>query len=240
MEYPKRSVNGDSGEYLVAHKITRLFSWPCRLLSVDLGVDAEMEIMDEAGSSTGDIIKIQIKSFEEITSELSKSIYVYERHIDYWKRFCLPVIICCVDLKNEKIYWKQITATESFSSGGESKRIKFCLEHDVLDHSSKNKLNNLACPPESKKITPLFESIMKKAQSLPNHTTVMLCDEEIQSTERQCHLISEELKKIDSLIVHFPWRLSTHAIMKINYVRAEVQRVRVDYNYHRTSLAEGS
>ncbi|MGQ5675295.1 DUF4365 domain-containing protein, partial [Lacticaseibacillus paracasei] len=74
MEYPKKSVNGDAGEYLVAYTITKLFGWPCRLFGVDIGVDAELEILDDEARSTGDVIKIQVKAFDRISSSESKGI----------------------------------------------------------------------------------------------------------------------------------------------------------------------
>jgi hypothetical protein len=48
VEYPKRSRNGDAGELLVAFTTNRVFGWPCRLLDIDIGVDAELEIMEDA------------------------------------------------------------------------------------------------------------------------------------------------------------------------------------------------
>ena len=158
-EYQKRSINGDSGEYFVAYQITKLFGWPCRLYGVDLGVDAEMEITDNDGISTGDIIKIQIKSCGFIDEAINKSVHVDERHILYWKRFCLPIIICCVDLSGEKIYWKPITATETYKTNGESNKVSFCLENDVLKRESKEKLMELAIPQESKKLDKLFSKL---------------------------------------------------------------------------------
>jgi hypothetical protein len=63
---------------------------------------------------TGDIIKIHIKTFEALKGARA-SVYVNDRHIGYWKRFCVPVILCCVDLSRKQVYWKQITVTESVS-----------------------------------------------------------------------------------------------------------------------------
>lgn len=240
MEYPKRSINGDAGEYLVAHKITRLLEWPCRLYGVDLGVDAETEVMDENGQSTGDIIKIQIKSFDSISSTDATAVYVEDRHIEYWKRFCLPVIICCVDLSKEKIYWKQITATEAYASGGVSKKISFCLEHDALDTSSKASLKQLVTPERSKRIDELFCQLDQISAGLPQTTTGYADFESIYKTEDLCESITKIINEIDDLITHFPWRVSSLALRKLNNIRAHVRITKNDCGYYHSILVEDS
>lgn len=240
MEYAKKSINGDAGEYLVAHKITRLLEWPCRLYGVDLGVDAETEVMDETGHSTGDIIKIQIKSFESITSTDAAAVYVDDRHIEYWKRFCLPVILCCVDLSKEKIYWKQITATEAYTSGGVSKKVSFCLTHDVLDTNSKAVLRQLVTPEKSKRIDELFYQLDKISAGLPETTTGYIDLESIYKTEDLCAEIIKIINEIDELITHFPWRVSSLALRKLNNIRSLVRITKNDCGYHHNNLVEGS
>lgn len=240
MEYKKHSVNGNAGEYLVAYTITRIFGWPCRLYGIDLGVDAEMEVIDEDGRSTGDIIKIQIKTFESLPSKEVGSVYVDERHISYWKRFCLPVIICCVDLANTKIYWKQITATEAFHSRGESKKVKFCFKHDILDKESLNKLRELVCPSESKSLEILFQELNKSAEHLPSINRVYTDFESIEEEEKKCDKLDDRVKIIENIISHFPWRISLMGMRQLNNIKSKIQATRNNLKYYQTCLVEGS
>ena len=226
MEYPKRSVNGDAGEYLVAYTVTRKLSWPCRLYGVDLGVDAELEVLDGSGQSTGDIIKIQVKAVERIPSADQASIYVDDRHIEYWKRFCLPVIVCCVELSTEKIYWKQITATEAFKSGGESRKVSFCLEHDKLNETSAELLRALVHPAESKQIEPLFSQLREAFARLPSESTQYYDIDSIVEAEELCEAVRQAIDKLAPLIAYFPWRLSSVAHAEYMHIKNSVRHLK--------------
>lgn len=239
MEYQKRSTNGDAGEYFLAYKMTRILGWPCRLYGVDLGVDAELEIMDSNNESTGDIIKIQIKAIEEVKTAESVSIYVDDRHINYWKRFCLPVIVCCVDLKNEKVYWKQITSTEAYATKGESKKVSFCLVHDLLEKSSVNKLKDLACPNDSKNIEPLFDELLELYKHIPENPVGYSSEKAISTMEDRCEEIDKVIAKIEELVSHFPWRLSTMALSELKRIKRNVQITKDDCGYHYNNMING-
>ena len=170
IEYQKRSANGDAGEYFAVHKITKVLGWPCRLYGVDLGVDAELEILDADGISHGDIIKVQIKAIEPDAGKENApvlSVYVDERHIAYWQQFCLPVIVCCVDLSAEQVYWKQITATEAFRSRGDSRKVSFDRQLDLVSSAMKPDLERLVHPAESKEIQSLFQELHRRYKALP-------------------------------------------------------------------------
>ena len=232
MEYPKKSVNGDSGEYFVAYTVTRLFGWPCRLFDVDIGVDAELEIMDDAGVSTGDVIKIQVKSFDELSNAKSKSIYVHDRHINYWKRFCLPVIVCCVDLNAQKVYWKQILSTEAYVSGGSFRKISLDLAQDELIGSSKQQLRLLAIPESSKQIEPLFQRLEALYKELKETGTRICVDgEELDQIEKDCDAIYVVIAQIENLIAHFPWRVGAFDLSKLTAIKRSIQITRNDTDH---------
>lgn len=239
MQYQKRSVNGDAGEYLVAYIITHKLGFPCRLYGVDLGVDAEMEIVDEHQHSTGDIIKIQVKTVDSIGSKESASIYIDDRHIDYWKRFCFPVIMCCVDLSETKIYWKQIITTKAYKTGGESKKITFCLKHDILDEQSIYKLCQLVYPPKSKNIGLLLEQLIQSAERLPSERVMYGDFKSIDRTRSLCDQLEIDLKKVELLISNFPWRVSLMDMRLLNNIKSQIQGVRNILSYCELDLIEG-
>lgn len=222
-EYQKRSKNGDAGEYFAAYKFTKLFGWPYRMLDVDMGVDAEVEILDSNGISTSDLVKLQIKTFDRITSEESKKIYVSPEHIGYWKKFCLPIVLVCVDLENEKIYWKPVTATESYASGGESKVISINIKTDELTATSKSEFLTLVTPEESKNIEMLLNKARQQHTDLLNQSTYAVDGEQLNNIEKKYYEINATLSQVDDIVRHFPWRAGLLTLKEISIMRRNAQ-----------------
>ena len=239
MEYLKKSINGVAGEYLVAYKVTRLLGWPCRLYGVDLGIDAELELLSDNGQSTGDIIKIQIKAKDKIDTQDSTSIYLDDRHIDYWKRFCLPIIVCCVDLSTENVYWKQITSTEAYESGGESKKVGFCLKHDLLTENSREVLRKMVYPDVSDQMAKLFKQAQGMHQELPQGYTQYSSFDLIERDRVACTELQNVLNSIEKLISLAPWRVSTLALRELNGMRDAIRTRSIELNCATTDLANG-
>jgi len=230
-EYPKRTKNGDAGEYFSAYKFTKLFGWPYRMLDVDMGVDAEIEIMDDDGKSTSNLVKLQIKTFESITSEESKNIYVSQSHIDYWKKFCVPIVVICVDLKNEKIYWRPVVATESYESGGLSNVISIDLSKDELTSASKSYFASLATPEESKKIDELLESARQQHDLLLNQSTFGVDSLQLKNVEQRVDELNNTISTIEEIIRHFPWRAGLLTLREISIMKRNAQITQNDANH---------
>ena len=171
MKYTKKSLVGDMGEHFFVYKIMEMFNWPCRLYGIDLGIDAEIEILDNENRTTGRIIKVQIKSTTEKEESNTPVIYVDDRHVTYWKNLTLPLIVCCVDLYNKKIYWKQIEKSESYDSKGVSKKIIY-NDKDILDITSKDDLISLI---DSKSLD-IFQKYLSTIKSMVDFISEkMLC-----------------------------------------------------------------
>ena len=132
MQYEQRAANGHAGEYFFAYKVTRILSWPCRLIDVDIGIDAQVEILNSRRSSVGRFVAVQIKARENKQTD----IYVSESHIDYWKKLEMPVIAALVDLKDEEIYLHEIDPKYAYpiTPRGEVK-ISFDFTKDLFDAS---------------------------------------------------------------------------------------------------------
>lgn len=239
MQYSKTQISGDAGEYLLAYKFTHLLGWPCRLYGQDLGVDAEIEILDDAGTSTGDIIKIQIKAVESIASKDSTAIYVDERHIDYWKKFCLPVIVCCVDLSTQKIYWKQVTATEAYTTSGSSRKVSFCLVHDEFGSATKEGLRRLVSPNETLNIQTLFAEARSLVAKLPEENASYSDFPPLEADRATCDVVSEKLELLDGILTSFPWKISAFTLRELNWIRERVRVTKVGINCSYTSLVNG-
>jgi len=138
MQYSKTNIIGDAGEHLLAAKIIKLFGFPCRLIGIDIGIDAEIEIIDKNYKSTGEFLKCQIKT----TEKEDFHVYVKERHIRYWNSVNIPVIVFLVHLNTEQIYWHCIKDVEQYDKSGKSIRIGFDVG-DILQESNKENFVDL-------------------------------------------------------------------------------------------------
>jgi hypothetical protein len=106
MKFKARASTGKAGEYYLAYWITKNFHWPCRLLDIDVGIDAQIEIFDELNHSVGDFIAVQIKA----TEKEDPSVSIKLNNLEYWGSIEDPVILISISMSEEtpKIYWKQI------------------------------------------------------------------------------------------------------------------------------------
>jgi hypothetical protein len=75
----------------------------------DNGIDAHIEVRDPQSQPSGRLIALQIKTGARYFREKTTSAYVYRgdiKHLDYWRRHCLPVLVVLVDLKAGETYWQ--------------------------------------------------------------------------------------------------------------------------------------
>ncbi|QQX81272.1 DUF4365 domain-containing protein [Shewanella sp. KX20019] len=204
MQYKSRSVTGDAGEYFFAYKLTSMFSWVVRLLDVDLGVDAEVEVVEQEKSEFR-LIKVQIKSSTNITGN-THSISVSEEHISYWKNSNLPVIVCLVDLTTEKIYWRKIESEGDYSTSGVSCKVQFDLTKHELTASTKEALIDIAIPNEVKEYERLKDLLNIELNKLPcpvRHYSGH-CGEELSTLYDAIAIARPLLDKLRNLIFIHP------------------------------------
>lgn len=83
MTYLEKVAHGNAGEFYFAYWISNKFVWPCRILDIDMGLDAQVEIYDDKNNSTGMFIGIQVKTTAKTLDE-SPSISVPLKNIVYW------------------------------------------------------------------------------------------------------------------------------------------------------------
>ncbi|EKT4489127.1 DUF4365 domain-containing protein [Shewanella algae] len=113
MYYAKKNRNGDIGEYYFAYWITQTFGWPCRLLDIDLGLDAQIEICDQSYKALGQFIAVQIKSTD--SKKMSTSLNLH--NLQYWSKMQEPVVVVrIIEVDNVEpiLYWKVVN-TKSIS-----------------------------------------------------------------------------------------------------------------------------
>lgn len=190
------------------------------------------------GQTDGDIIKIQIKGFDGVPGA-TKSVYVDDRHIEYWQRFSAPVIVCCVDLAAEEVYWKAISATEAYASTGKSRRVDFSIPADLLRESSKPDLIALVSPPEAKQIKPDLDLIRAFLDDPSNDGHRCVDHESINDLEDRSRALLEVVARVEGIAVNFPWRLGLTDRGFLNYAAARVRRIINDCSHQRSGLING-
>jgi len=113
----------------------------------DYGIDAQVEIAD-GHNALGSLIGIQIKSGSSYFSEQTESTIVFRsnhKHIKYWLRHSLPVIIVLYNDAADTLYW-EIISEETIKSTGKAWRIDVPKEN-ILSEESLGKLQALTQPP---------------------------------------------------------------------------------------------
>ena len=208
MKYTVRNSSGDIGAHLVAFKFLKLLNWPCRLADIDIGIDAEVEMISEDDESQGDIMKVQIKHSAQFPDHETFSVSTYERHIEYWSRFCVPLIFCAAESNSMKVYWRQITDLDCYDTEGASKKVTFNRSEHELTETCKDRFLELVIPNESRN---LGERIGEIKQLLDGLDGEPLGQELVNHYYEQLKLISVKIDKVKEIVVHFPWRLpGTH------------------------------
>lgn len=125
--------------FFFAYKIASILSWPCRLVGIDIGIDAQIEVMNSKQESLGQFIAFQIKA----TADSNKSrIYVERKNFEYWRQLDLPVYVALIDLKKEKVYLHFIDRSKHYHVTRDGVRIYFNLNNDEFSAESKKEFCN--------------------------------------------------------------------------------------------------
>lgn len=223
-QYPKRSINGDAGEYLAAFMFTRTLKWPCRLQGVDLGIDAEIEVCDATGSATGNVVKLQIKSFEKLAASDKHDVYVDESDINYWQRFSVPTIVVCVDLGLKKVYWKPISSTEAYQSGGVSNKVTFDLGKDELLPDATGRITALSSPDHFKDVNELVAQARLIHEKELSSDVFAISEDELEEIQEQQSKFDSIISRIEEIRRHYPWRISAFASVEIDRMKTSMSR----------------
>lgn len=106
--FTKQFASGNSGEFYVSYKISTDLEFPVRLLSSDIGIDGEYELLDGNKKSNGQIVRFQVKTIKEEFVN-NKSFEIEKHHEKYWNDFIQPVIFFLFARNSEKLYFKLLT-----------------------------------------------------------------------------------------------------------------------------------
>jgi len=135
---------------LGVHKLAAFFAsvgWLFReQLSDDYGIDAQLEIAD-GDNALGALIGVQIKSGSSYFKEQTGDAIIFrssDKHIRYWLRHSLPVIIVLYDDAADILYWAAISE-ETIKRTRKGWRVDI-PKGNILSEESLPKLQTLTQP----------------------------------------------------------------------------------------------
>ncbi|TDT50901.1 uncharacterized protein DUF4365 [Enterobacter sp. AG5470] len=171
MTYIEKVAHGNAGEFYFAYWISCNFIWPCRILDIDMGLDAQIEIYDDNYHSTGMFIGAQVKTTAN-TFEESPSVSVPRKNIVYWESISDPIVIIRVCLNENSqypdLYWKHLNKKElknlnenAITKDNETVSITF-TDDNLLKKSDKTLWLEMFLSDEDKDIIEHAEGIKKE------------------------------------------------------------------------------
>jgi len=170
MKYAENTAIGDAGEYFFAYTVATTLGWPCRLLDIDIGIDAQIEVLDDAKHSTGQFLAVQIKT---TTDPAVNARYIELKHVQYWQTVETPVLIALVDLKGKKVYIKHIDKSASLvpvKHGGDTIKFDFDPDKDRLSKKLASKLRLLSFESDIKEIKQGLKKVRDKCELILKET----------------------------------------------------------------------
>lgn len=96
------------GINIVAEKLARMNLVWRETPSTDVGVDGQIEFVNETGEATGQIVAVQVKSGPSYLREganNSWAFYPSEAHRRYWEQFPVPVLLFLCDPETRCVFW---------------------------------------------------------------------------------------------------------------------------------------
>ncbi|QLE36210.1 DUF4365 domain-containing protein [Vibrio parahaemolyticus] len=224
LKYTEDKATGDAGEYLFAYTVSSVLEWPCRLLDIDIGIDAQVEVLDDNRQSMGQFFAVQVKA----TKNVDKSkISVEDKHIEYWDSLETPVIIAFVNLAKKKVY------VRSFDDFKESKTLHFRDEHELTHACIKEKLRMLVYSKVTNKIQVKLECIDDDIDNLLSDLTservheIEDCDyyigliNDFKKIELELHKVKVSLSPIHSIVgdCNYNIVLNNYMYARESYIR---------------------
>jgi hypothetical protein len=111
------------GVFLAGQKVSSLGHIFREQTTNDVGIDAHVEVVDQSTRCvSGQLLALQIKAGPSYFKEENTDGFVFRgdlNHLDYWLSHSLPVFLLLVDTATQKIYWQDITEsnTERLNKG---------------------------------------------------------------------------------------------------------------------------
>jgi len=115
----------------------------------DFGIDGHIEIWNEGEYPSGKLLGTQVKSGTSYFSDTTENGWIYRgdlKHLEYWLKHSLPIIVIIHNPGDGKCYW-QVVSEELIHKTKEAWKIEI-PQKNLLDKYSKNKLENINKEPK--------------------------------------------------------------------------------------------
>lgn len=147
--YSKAAQKGDRGGDLVSRVINEEFGWLFKRnhQEHDFGIDAQVDVILDDGTVTGQMLALQIKYGKSFFEEKNQWGYVFRgklKHFNYLANYPPPVLIAICHPVSEDIYWV-VFEPEATSRAGSNWKITIPFENKL--HGSKHRVSELLAPP---------------------------------------------------------------------------------------------
>ncbi len=147
--YSKAAQKGDRGVDLVSRVINEEFGWLFKRnhQEHDFGIDAQIDVILEDGTVTGQMLALQIKYGSSFFAEKNQWGYVFRgelKHFNYLANYPTPVLIAICHPVSEDIYWV-VFNPESTLRAGSNWKITIPFENKLS--GSKQRVSTLLPPP---------------------------------------------------------------------------------------------
>lgn len=196
--FSKTSSVGEAGVGVVVNAVKTKMRWIYReQTAVDIGIDGEIEIVNPGETSTGILIKVQVKSTEKINLKQKISVPIERSHLNYWQKLQLPVIILLVDVQQEKAYWLPINANLSIPEGQDSISVHIDRVSELV--ASKNNIQEWAESAPTGVITRLLQLASSEAEDF-NSYHFDIDDFSLSRSESVAREIVGMVRRLDSLV----------------------------------------
>ncbi|MGI8330374.1 DUF4365 domain-containing protein [Actinomadura scrupuli] len=111
---------GEAAVAIVNKQVLMSLRWFYRSQQVlDYGIDGQVEIKDD-GLPTGRLLALQVKGGPSFFSRPNANGWTFvpkTKHVRYWLKHALPVIVVIVDLDEEIAYWEHVNSQTVRSTG---------------------------------------------------------------------------------------------------------------------------
>ncbi|PZN69612.1 MAG: hypothetical protein DM484_29370 [Candidatus Methylumidiphilus alinenensis] len=120
--YSKAARTGNDGIDLVSRVVHEELGWLFKRnhQEHDFGIDAQVDLILDDGSVTGQIIAMQIKYGKSFFQEKNQWGYVYrgeQKHFNYLANYPTPVLIVICNPSSHVCYWVEFDPTETSRAG---------------------------------------------------------------------------------------------------------------------------
>ncbi|MDK1199553.1 DUF4365 and DUF1817 domain-containing protein [Cronobacter dublinensis] len=147
--YTKAAQKGERGVDIVSRIISNEYGWLFKRnhQEHDFGIDAQVDVVLDDGTVTGQMLALQIKYGTSFFREKNKWGYIYrgdKKHFNYISNYPIPVLIIICHPEEDECYWVLFEPAATLQSG-DNWKITIPFENKLL--SSKEELSNILQPP---------------------------------------------------------------------------------------------